>query len=78
MERDNVSIGDGPLPQCAQVRAVEHERQRTQALVLVERNTCANPSSQGSELPHLPVDVAPVPSLLESRLPVPGAGTDKP
>jgi hypothetical protein len=77
MERDNVTIGDGPLPGCAQVRAVEHERQRTKALVLAERATCANPCPEGSALPHLPVDVAPVPSLLESRLPVPSASTDK-
>lgn len=38
MERDNVFISDGPLPHCAQVRAVEHERQRTQAIVLRDLN----------------------------------------
>src|SRR5207249_3826149 len=27
LQRDNVFISDGPLPACAQVRAVEHERQ---------------------------------------------------
>jgi hypothetical protein len=34
MERDKVYIGEGPVPHCAQIRAVEHERQRTRAIVL--------------------------------------------
>jgi len=34
---DNIVIGEGPLPQCVEVRAVEHERQRTHALVLNQR-----------------------------------------
>jgi hypothetical protein len=34
---DNVSIAEGPLPACAQVRAVEHFRERTIALKLRER-----------------------------------------
>jgi outer membrane protein TolC len=77
MERDNVTIGDGPLPQCAQVRAVEHERQRTHALVLAERATCANPRSQETDIPRMPADgMAPVPTLLESRLPAPEANTE--
>ncbi len=37
MQFDNVFIGEGPLPQCAQVRAVDHERERSHALVLRER-----------------------------------------
>jgi len=40
MERDNVYIGEGPLPLCAQVRAVEHERQRTEAFVLRDISNC--------------------------------------
>ena len=34
---NNIHIAEGPLPQCAQVRAVEHERERSQAIVLRER-----------------------------------------
>jgi outer membrane protein TolC len=34
---DNVSIAEGPLPQCVQVRAVEHIRERQKALELRER-----------------------------------------
>src|SRR5262249_19347275 len=66
LQHDNVVIGEGPLPQCAQVRAVEHERERSKALVLRERakpvgcdKGCAAP------LPALPPDAAPsVPSVI--------------
>lgn len=34
---NNVSISEGALPECVQVRAVENERQRTNALILRER-----------------------------------------
>ncbi|MCI0456618.1 MAG: TolC family protein [Gemmataceae bacterium] len=67
---DNVTISEGPLPQCAQVRAVDHERERTQALVLRERAVGvrhllpANGSAAG--LLQLPGDDAPsLPALLE-------------
>lgn len=40
LQHDNVSISEGTLPQCAQKRAVEHERERSKAIVLRER---ANP-----------------------------------
>jgi outer membrane protein TolC len=36
-QHDNVIIGEGPLANCAKVRAVEHERERCKALVLRER-----------------------------------------
>jgi outer membrane protein TolC len=83
-QRDNVSITDGPLPTCAQVRAVEHERQRTKALVLAQRASCTCPNSRpdgsgnpAADLPHLPVgEATPLPALIESRLPVPEPGPD--
>jgi outer membrane protein TolC len=37
MSYDNVHIADGPLPVAAQRRAVDHERERTAAVVLRER-----------------------------------------
>jgi outer membrane protein TolC len=37
LQHNNITISEGPLPACAQVRAVEHEAQRTRALVLRER-----------------------------------------
>ncbi len=37
LKYNNVHVAEGPLPQCAQVRAVEHERERSRACVLRER-----------------------------------------
>jgi outer membrane protein TolC len=37
LKYDNVHIAEGQLPQCAQVRAVEHEKERSHAIVLRER-----------------------------------------
>jgi len=37
LQYDNVSIGEGALPECAQIRATDHFRERTKALVLRER-----------------------------------------
>jgi outer membrane protein TolC len=77
LNRDNVFISDGPLPACAQVRAVEHERQRTAALVLKERapwtyqascsdgiDTLARPQADAGAFKSLP-------ALFENRAPLP-------
>jgi outer membrane protein TolC len=37
MKYNNVHIAEGALPYCAQVRAVEHEKERSRAIVLRER-----------------------------------------
>ncbi|MCI0380638.1 MAG: TolC family protein [Gemmataceae bacterium] len=37
LQHNNVTIAEGALPPCAQVRAVEHERERTKAFVLRNR-----------------------------------------
>jgi len=37
LERNKVVISEGPLPECAQVRAVEREKERTRAFVLREK-----------------------------------------
>lgn len=34
LHNNNVFLSEGPLPECAQVRAVEHERRRTKARIL--------------------------------------------
>jgi hypothetical protein len=59
LQYDNVTIGEGPLPKCAMERAVEHERQRSKALILRER---AKPipipdggCEKGCVMPQLPV-----------------------
>jgi outer membrane protein TolC len=69
MQRDNVQIGEGPLPDCCAVRAVDHEKERVAAIVLRER---ANPvpvktEECGMTFPQLPMDQAPsVPALMET------------
>jgi outer membrane protein TolC len=37
MQHDNVVISEGALPHCAQVRAVDHERERAKAILCKER-----------------------------------------
>jgi outer membrane protein TolC len=74
MQFDNVVISEGPLPHCAQVRAVEHERERSRAIILRER---ANPlvaacDSENCGIPRLPEHEAPsVPKLFEGQPPLP-------
>jgi outer membrane protein TolC len=79
MERDSVFVNEGPLPACAQVRAVEHERRRTEALVLraatapVTPAACpAGPAEAAPAMPHLAQDTAlSLPALQQARPPVP-------
>jgi outer membrane protein TolC len=77
LQHDNVVISEGPMPQCAQVRAVEHERERTKALVLREH---AQPVDHHScVLPQLPVNGAPsMPALLHGAPPVPTTLDERP
>jgi outer membrane protein TolC len=50
---DSVVIADGPLPACARVQAVEHERERTRAHVLRQREGVSHAApSAGPALPH--------------------------
>src|SRR4029077_5751877 len=74
MQRDNIVIAEGGLPQCAQVRAVEHERERSSALVLRERAKpvtvpcCRVEGGTLMGLPELPPSSAPsVPALFEGQ-----------
>lgn len=73
MQHDNVVIGEGAPPHCAQVRAVEHERQRTEAIVLSEKTGCvAQAACAGPGVAHLAPDTAvPVPVVEQNRPPVP-------
>jgi outer membrane protein TolC len=68
MQHDNVTISEGALPACAQVRAVEHERERTDALVLRERALPSTPAcGQGAngQALSLPAALAATPPLKE-------------
>jgi outer membrane protein TolC len=80
MRYNKVLIAEGPLPQCVQVQAVEHEREMTQALVSQEcAKAVAAPSvcaagATGIALPKLPTGVAiSLPALLPGVPPAPPA-----
>jgi outer membrane protein TolC len=72
LDHDNVVISEGPLPEVAQVRAVEHARERSKALVLRQRADpslypACDPVNGCPGVPKLPADAAPpVPAMLES------------
>lgn len=76
LQHDNVVISEGALPVAAQVRAVEHQRERTVAKVCLERAQPVDhtPFKDGTApcMPDLPNDKAPsLPSLLEKAPTVP-------
>jgi outer membrane protein TolC len=77
MEHDSVYISEGNLPRAAQVRAVEHERQRSKAIVLRERaDTISAYPSCG--LPKLPGEEAtPVPTAMQNAKPLPDGTPEK-
>jgi hypothetical protein len=73
LQYDNVIIAEGGLPKCAQVRAVEHERERSKALVVMEH---ARPVEQPMgrpagecDIPEVPTDMAALPKLPRDRAP---------
>ncbi len=89
LQHDNVVISEGPLPTCAQVRAVEHERARTAALVLRERAVPVAPAVSKPEgmfpgkAPSLPAVLAASPPLkdvpeMPARPDVPAANIPAP
>jgi outer membrane protein TolC len=75
LKHDNVVIAEGPLPRCAQVRAVEHERERAKAIVLREREAAVPYQACSVEkakpaLPLLPEVGAPsLPALMSEKTP---------
>jgi len=77
LQYNNVVISEGALPAAAQVRAVEHLKERSKALVLIEhanpvptQDTAINGAASG--LPILPQETAPaLPALLKNTTPVP-------
>jgi outer membrane protein TolC len=84
LDRNKVMISEGPLPECAQVRAVVHEKERTRAIVLHEQAhpVIYPPLEPGypemAPLPNLPANQAPtLPALLTGTPPVPN-GLDSP
>jgi outer membrane protein TolC len=85
MQHDNVVISEAGLPQCAQVRAVEHERERSKAIVLRERAKpvtipcCRFEGGTLLGLPDLPKSTAPaVPSLFQGQAQLPPVPNELP
>lgn len=74
---NNVQVAEGALPRCAQVRAVEHERERARAIVCKERAAPVRLDEltyEGKEiqgLPKLPNQPPTLPALQEGSGPPP-------
>jgi outer membrane protein TolC len=74
MRYNNVHIAEGALPQCAQIRAVEHEKERSSAIVLRER---PDPLGHPGRLAHTadvpPMETPrPLPMFDQPPAPLPG------
>jgi outer membrane protein TolC len=77
LEHDNVMISEGPLPHAAQMRAVEHERQRNKAIVLRERADAFS-AYPNCGLPKVPVgEATPVPTAMQNAKPLPEGSPEK-
>ena len=67
---DNVTVGEGTLPAAAQVRAVEHEKERSHALLLRQRETPVT-TLPASGVPN-PTGIEAVPiSTTQDEKPIP-------
>jgi outer membrane protein TolC len=83
LQHDNVVIAEGPLPCCAQMRAVEHERQKAKALMLRQAAapgpgvSCCG-GKGGPCLPKLPTTSAPaLPTLMNGDSFLPDVPADQ-
>src|SRR5262249_44182633 len=80
LQHDSVVISEGPLPQCAQVRAADHEKERAKGLVIRERAkpVCLNDDGC-AKLPALPPSSpASIPSVLAGEEKMPTVPTTLP
>jgi outer membrane protein TolC len=75
LRRDNIIVAEGPLPNCAQVRAVEHEEQRANALICHERAAPIACGPEGPDAnatsPPLKADMLSLPDWIKARQPLP-------
>jgi len=70
MQHNNVYIAEGQLPSCASVRAVEHEKARTNALVLRERDKPVLPIAYQGKSKTIPSHAMSLPSVMSSAAPL--------
>ena len=83
MRYDNVNIGEGALPECAQVRAADHFRERSAALVVRERAVDETgpagiqPITQDPLEKVMPMQIDPVPSVPQMMQGVRPAGAQQ-
>jgi outer membrane protein TolC len=79
LQHDNVTISEGPIPIAAQKRAVEHLRERTKALVLLERaaptGVLSQPLAVGGPVNMVPqINANSLPSIWKDAPPLKEAG----
>lgn len=70
MQHDNVYIAEGQLPTCASVRAVEHEKARTNSLVLREHAKPVLPVAHQGKTAAMPSNAVSLPSVMSSSAPL--------
>jgi outer membrane protein TolC len=77
LKYNNVHIAEGPIPQCAQVRAVEHEKERSEAIVLRERpDPLTHPGRHVHSVVQGQIGPPPPPPSFDPAVsPLPGPGT---
>jgi hypothetical protein len=66
---NNVHIAEGQLPQCVQVRATEHEKERSKAIVLHERPDPLTHPGRLASTENVPHTDAPEPLPIFNQLP---------
>lgn len=83
LQHNSVSVAEGPLPECAMIRAVEHERERTTAFVLRERaGGDMKPATYASDEAPLPelsrTSADSLPKVMGQRTELPGISESLP
>lgn len=69
LKYNNVHIAEGQLPQCVQVRAVEHEKERNQAILLHERPDPLTHPGRLADTQNIPASDVPLPLAVFNRPP---------
>jgi hypothetical protein len=69
LKYNNVHIAEGQLPQCVQVRAVEHEKERNQAILLHERPDPLTHPGRLADTQIIPASDVPLPLAVFNRPP---------